>query len=295
MAGPGKTGAGFLGERIGAGTPLRIVRSKPARMRVCVLKARSHRTQPDQHLSLCPNESRVPIGFLDPCAPEPDAPSLGVEVHGIRGDGLGFLLRVSVDPPASVGAGARDAADCGGPLGGVCAVVHLVYFSLWPYVIILPAFYAGFRQLLVYLTGALLISGVGMSIFYFSPTAVPAERVANRAQHPGFDLLEGVDATGNACPSLHVAFAVYTALGMRRVLREIGAPAGAQHFNLLWGGAIALSTLTTGQHVFLDLIAGGALAALTAVPVFDLLHRRTPEGENQAAPCPGKPPRAQGG
>ncbi|MEY5009961.1 MAG: hypothetical protein RLZZ253_1100 [Verrucomicrobiota bacterium] len=170
-----------------------------------------------------------------------------------------------------------------------------IYFSLWPYVIILPAFYASFRQLLVYLSGALLISGVGMSIFYFSPTAVPAERVANRAQHLGFDLLEGVDATGNACPSLHVAFAVYTALGMRRVLREIGAPAGAQHFNLLWGGAIALSTLTTGQHVFLDLIAGGALAALTAVPVFDLLHRRTPEGENQAAPCPVKPPRAERG
>jgi membrane-associated phospholipid phosphatase len=148
-----------------------------------------------------------------------------------------------------------------------------IYFSLWPYVIVLPSFYANFRQLLVYLNGALLISGVGMAIFYFSPTAVPSARVANRAQHPGFDLLEGVDATGNACPSLHVAFAVYTALGMRRVLREIRAPRGVQGLNLLWGAGICASTLTTGQHVFLDLLAGGALAAVTAVPVFERLHR----------------------
>ena len=148
-----------------------------------------------------------------------------------------------------------------------------IYFSLWPYVTILPAFYLSLRQLLVYLAGAIVISGVGMGIFYFSPTAVPAERVAGRALHPGFGLLEGVDATGNACPSLHVAFAVYTALGMRRILREIGAPPAAVQFNALWATGICASTLTTGQHVFWDVAAGAALAAAAAIPVFDRLHR----------------------
>jgi membrane-associated phospholipid phosphatase len=71
-----------------------------------------------------------------------------------------------------------------------------------------------------------------------------------------------VDAPGNALPSLHVATALFTALWIQRLLREIGAPADLRHLNWLWLALIVYSTLATKQHLALDVLAGGALGAL---------------------------------
>jgi membrane-associated phospholipid phosphatase len=84
-------------------------------------------------------------------------------------------------------------------------------------------------------------------------------------QHPAFAVLQGVDGPGNACPSLHVATAAFTAVWIDHLLRHIGAPAALRWISLGWFVAIAYSTLAVKQHVLLDVIAGLALGLLFAV------------------------------
>lgn len=67
-----------------------------------------------------------------------------------------------------------------------------------------------------------------------------------------------------ACPSLHVAAAVFTAIWVERLLRIVGVPPTLRVLNLIWLRAIAHSTVAIRQHVVLDAVAGAALGALFA-------------------------------
>ena len=78
---------------------------------------------------------------------------------------------------------------------------------------------------------------------------------------PGSAVLQGIDKAGNACPSLHVATAAFSAVWLHRILCQMGEGRIAKGVNMAWGIAIILSTITTRQHVFLDLVAGVALPA----------------------------------
>jgi membrane-associated phospholipid phosphatase len=98
-------------------------------------------------------------------------------------------------------------------------------------------------------------------LFYGCPTAVPPPEVT-WADDSLFAFLKATDASGNACPSLHVAFAVFTAFVLSRQLRELGAGPGARLLNALWCAGIVWSTLATRQHVFWDAAAGVALGGL---------------------------------
>jgi hypothetical protein len=135
-----------------------------------------------------------------------------------------------------------------------------VYLSLWLYVGVAPGLLSSFRELLLYTAwiGALCL--IGLACFYFWPTAVPRPAL-DLSAYPGFALLQGVDAPGNACPSLHVATAAFTALWVEHVLWTIGAPRWLRGSNALWVGAIVWSTMATRQHVAWD-VAGGLLLAL---------------------------------
>lgn len=147
-----------------------------------------------------------------------------------------------------------------------------VYVSLWLYVGVAPGLLSSFRGLLLYTMwiGALCLTG--LACFYFWPTAVPRPTIDGSA-YPGFALLQGVDAAGNACPSLHVATAAFTALWVEHVLRLIGAPAWLRACNGLWVGAIVWSTLATKQHVAWDVAGGLLLAAVFAT--LSLAERRS--------------------
>ncbi len=104
-----------------------------------------------------------------------------------------------------------------------------------------------------------------MAIFYFWPTAVPPLDL-DRSAHPGFAMLQGVDANGNACPSMHVAASVFTAVRVHAVLREIGAPTVWRWANLAWVLLIAWSTMAVRQHVALDVLGGVLLGLAFAFP-----------------------------
>lgn len=137
-----------------------------------------------------------------------------------------------------------------------------VYVSLWVYVGVAPALLPSLRALLGYGAWAAALCGTGLLLFWWWPTAVPSQvhqLDPAIADHPGFALLRGVDAAGNACPSLHVATAVFTALWLQRLFTSVRAPWPLHLANGVWLLLIAWSTVAVRQHVVLDVVAGAAL------------------------------------
>jgi membrane-associated phospholipid phosphatase len=140
-----------------------------------------------------------------------------------------------------------------------------VYLSLWIYVGIAPGMLLSLRELLRYGAWAAALCLTGLALFYIVPTAVPPPAVPiDVSQHRAFAVLQGVDAAGNACPSMHVASAVFTALWIARLLGEMRARHWLQVTNAAWLLLIVYSTIATRQHVVLDVVAGAALGALFA-------------------------------
>ncbi len=141
------------------------------------------------------------------------------------------------------------------------------YVSLWVFVGLAPGLIAGLRPLIAYGAWIGALCATGLLCFWLVPTAVPRpELPPELLQQGGFALLQGLDAAGNACPSLHVATALFTALWHRRLLAELGAPRWTQWFNAVWLLLIVYSTLATKQHVVWDVLGGVLLALLFAVP-----------------------------
>ena len=145
---------------------------------------------------------------------------------------------------------------------GFCPAALLLYVSLWAYVSLPPALLQSREELFHYLWTIGAMCAVGFLCFLFWPTAVPHPGV-DRANHLGFNALQGLDATGNACPSLHVAAALFSAIWLEILLREMGAGWVARGASWAWGLGIVYSAMATKQHVALDVYAGGALG-LTA-------------------------------
>jgi membrane-associated phospholipid phosphatase len=145
-----------------------------------------------------------------------------------------------------------------------------MYISLWVYVSLPPTLLATRRELYGYgmsMAGTCL---AGLIVFYFWPTAVPAANI-DWAQYPGVDFLKSMDASGNACPSLHVATAVFSGIWLHHLLRRFGAPRWILIFNGAWCIGIVYSSLATRQHVAVDVLAGLLLGALAAY--LSLRHR----------------------
>jgi len=138
-----------------------------------------------------------------------------------------------------------------------------LYLSLWFYVSLVPALLVERRELVSYALAAVGISVVGLGIFLRWPTTVDWPD-ADWSPYPAFAFLQSVDATGNAFPSLHVAFAVFTAVWLERLLRQMGAGRVVRAFNWLWCLGILYSTVATRQHVALDVLAGDGLGAAVA-------------------------------
>ncbi len=134
----------------------------------------------------------------------------------------------------------------------------LPYFSLWVYVSLYPSLLTERRELVHYAVAAIGLSIAGLAIFFFWPTVI-AQPAIDWTQYPSVAFLKTVDAAGNVCPSLHVAFAAFTACALQRLLIETGVARACRWLSLLWACAIIYSTLAIKQHVTLDVAAGLAL------------------------------------
>jgi membrane-associated phospholipid phosphatase len=140
----------------------------------------------------------------------------------------------------------------------------VAYLTLWFYVGIAPGLLLGFTRLFVYGLWAGALCVTGLACFYFWPTTVPPITF-DISSFPGFSMLQGVDATGNACPSMHVAIAIFSAIWLDRILLESRSPALLRAGNAIWFALIAWSTVAIKQHVVLDAVAGAALGLIFAL------------------------------
>ena len=157
------------------------------------------------------------------------------------------------------------------------------YLSLWLYVGVAPGLQPNFRELLAYglWVGGLCLTGLGL--FYLWPTQIPRMAI-DASGYPGFEMLQGMDAAGNACPSMHVAVAIFTAVRLEHALREARTPLWPRLLNWAWFAAIAYSTLAVKQHVALDALAGALLGLAFALPSL----RWRPDAKARPVPASGR-------
>jgi membrane-associated phospholipid phosphatase len=150
------------------------------------------------------------------------------------------------------------------------------YVSLWVYVGLPPALIETRRQLINYAWAVSALCMVGLGIFLIWPTAVPSTDI-DWGRYPGFGFLKEIDGAGNAFPSLHVATAVYSAIWLERLLRDMGRGAVIRALSWLWCVGIVYSALATKQHVAVDALAGAMLgiagAALSLQPGVGIVSR----------------------
>lgn len=136
------------------------------------------------------------------------------------------------------------------------------YATLWVYLSLPLAFLTRQIEFRSFGVAAATLTIAGLGCFYLWPTAVP--HVAGWSVDAAGSFLRNVDGSGNACPSLHVAFAVFSWVWLRRVIADVGGPPWVRFGNAAWCVAIILSTMLIRQHVVLDVIAGAALGAAVA-------------------------------
>ena len=138
-----------------------------------------------------------------------------------------------------------------------------LYLSLWVYVCAPAMLLDSRRELLRYGAGIVGVCIAGLACFALWPTRIPSMQ-ADYAGHAGFALLRGIDAAGNACPSLHVASAVFAALALDRVLPGLGLGRRARWLSWSWCALIVYSTMAVKQHVLIDVACGALLGAAGA-------------------------------
>jgi membrane-associated phospholipid phosphatase len=152
-----------------------------------------------------------------------------------------------------------------------------LYASLWVYISFGTALARDMRELAAFGWASLGMGLTGLAIFILAPTRVPDPDV-DWALYPSLQFLKSMDASGNAFPSLHAAFCVFTGLALRAQLRSMAAPRSVQGANALWCLGILYSTIATGQHVVFDALAGAALGTAAAVPYLRVLGAPRPAG-----------------
>jgi membrane-associated phospholipid phosphatase len=157
----------------------------------------------------------------------------------------------------------------------------LVYWSLF-LAAVLPVFVVHQREHVDRtILAFIMVWLVGLACFLAYPTAAsrPPTAPGDGLGGWGMRLIYSTDARYNCLPSLHVAQCYLAALTCGRVHRGVGAVA------LAWATLVAISTLLTKQHYFLDVIAGGLLA-LVAYAIFVRGYPRDaiPERERRYAP-----------
>jgi membrane-associated phospholipid phosphatase len=145
-----------------------------------------------------------------------------------------------------------------------------LYASLWVYTALVPALQPSFIRLFAYGWGIGAVCVAGLTVFLFFPTAVPFTS-ADGFTDPSLALLNRLDLAGNACPSLHVATALFSAIAMHRILTEVRAPIWVTRFSWIWCALIIYSTMAIKQHVLIDVVAG-LLLGLTFGVVYSKLE-----------------------
>ncbi len=138
-----------------------------------------------------------------------------------------------------------------------------IYLSLWLYVSLPVALMQRRRDIVAFGLRIAVPCLLGLAVFALLPSALPPTH-QDWALHPAVAWLKRTDSAGNACPSLHVACAVFAGYWLHRLLGELAAPALLRWLNWLWCAAIVYSTIAVRQHVAVDVAAGALLGGASA-------------------------------
>jgi membrane-associated phospholipid phosphatase len=141
-----------------------------------------------------------------------------------------------------------------------------LYLSIYLLMPVGPFLMNSRKQIFRYAIGIVLISLLANAIFLFWPTLCPRPIV--QGTNTTYQALTTIDNSFHAFPSLHAAFAIYSALSGGLVLREIGSHSFWRISLWLWAVLILYATLATKQHVVADIIAGSALGLVIYACVF---------------------------
>ena len=122
-------------------------------------------------------------------------------------------------------------------------------------------------ELMIALVIGLIVTGAALALFLTNrQTYLASESIGRVQEHArtAFELMSRDlrDAAGNACPSLHVAFAVFSGMWLERVLKAIRASWVLRVLNVAWCAGITYATLATKQHVVVDVVAGALLGGI---------------------------------
>lgn len=147
----------------------------------------------------------------------------------------------------------------------VTAQAFPVYASLWVYASLPAALLRELRPLLLFGLWMAAMCLFCLGIFWVFPTGVPPAGIDWRL-YPEMAIIKDVDASGNACPSLHVASAVFAAIWLDRLVTTIAAPLALRWAIWLHCLAILWSTVATRQHVVIDVLAGAVVGAAFGIP-----------------------------
>jgi len=143
----------------------------------------------------------------------------------------------------------------------VTAMAFPVYVSLWVFASLPAALFKDVRTLFLFGLWMGAMCSLCLAIFWVFPTSVPPAGIDWRL-YPEMAIIKDVDASGNACPSLHVASAVFAAIWLDRLVMVSCAPFALR--GLIWLHCLAIlwSTVATRQHVVIDVLAGTVVGAV---------------------------------
>lgn len=161
----------------------------------------------------------------------------------------------------------------------VTSLAFPVYASLWVYASLPVACMKDLRPMLLFGAWMAAMCLFCLGIFWLLPTGVPSTGI-DWSQYPSMAIIKDVDRNGNACPSLHVASAVFAALWLDRLFRTVEAPRWILWLSALQCVAILWSTIATRQHVLLDVLAGILVGLCFGLPALRHALRST-EADNQ--------------
>ena len=159
----------------------------------------------------------------------------------------------------------------------ITALAFPFYASLWVYASLPVAFMQEIRAMLLFGLWMAVMCLLCLGIFWLLPTGVPPAGIDWRL-YPEMAMIKDVDTGGNACPSLHVASAVFTAVWLGRIVDIVNAPSAMRWLSWLHCLAILWSTIATRQHVVLDVVAGAVVGLIFGLLSLRHALRSAPRG-----------------
>jgi len=160
-----------------------------------------------------------------------------------------------------------------------------VYLSMYLLVPITVLMFTHAYELRRFAIGAGLLGLVSGLVFVFFPTSIerPPESEVKLATLC-YRVMVSMDKPVNAFPSLHASLCVFAATLGHDMLRRADRSWIWRALLWLWLAAILYSTLSTRQHVFIDIAAGGAMGAIAFAAVRYLIPAQSAQLESENAP-----------